>query len=230
MEALADHINRKDCISALLTSKRGQSFIRFIHDEAIMRQLVYRYDWGLIVLGDTWSQAIKRAQEVGNLPSEDFAPIPWRNDPLPTFPDLDPIRYSIDTETALHIVTSNRTEESSGAGPSEGPIRRLRDFGARLAARRWLSPFSRSKTVTHNDVDDNPIPGSRIAGSPHEMIEIATHGSGGSHEGNAQHLSSHGSTRDSGPRQQMDTGIPGDSSGQGEKAGSIGTNNYGLRR
>ncbi|EEB89285.1 hypothetical protein MPER_12633, partial [Moniliophthora perniciosa FA553] len=98
MKALADHINRKDCVSALLTSKRGQAFVRFIHNEAITRRLVYRYGWGLQGLRNTWSQAIQRAQEVGNLPADYFVPIPDYRDPLPTLPDLDPIRYSIDTD------------------------------------------------------------------------------------------------------------------------------------
>ncbi|EEB98454.1 hypothetical protein MPER_02031, partial [Moniliophthora perniciosa FA553] len=71
MKALAKHINRTGRISELLTSKRGQAFIRFIHHEAIARRLFY-YPVSLT----RWDQAIRRTQEVGDLPSDYFAPIP----------------------------------------------------------------------------------------------------------------------------------------------------------
>ncbi|ESK81452.1 hypothetical protein Moror_15813 [Moniliophthora roreri MCA 2997] len=218
MEALADHINREDRVSALLTSKRGQTFIRFIHDDAITRRLFFRFFWG------KWSQAVERAQEVGGMPSDYFA--------LPTLPNLDPVRYSLETERdndgVLDIVTSNEMEDTPGVGPLEGRlIHRLHNFGAWLVARRWLSFFSRA---THNDINDNAIQGDRFADSPNEMIEITSGESGEGHEGNAQHLGRDDSTKDLGPRQRMDTGILDDSSRQGDEVGDIGGNGYGLRR
>uniref|UniRef100_A0A0W0ETT6 Uncharacterized protein n=1 Tax=Moniliophthora roreri TaxID=221103 RepID=A0A0W0ETT6_MONRR len=222
MQALADHINRKDRVSALLTSKRGQAFIRFIHNEAITRRLFHHYD-----VSDIWSQAIKRAQEVGSLPSDYFAPIPGYRDPLPTLPNLDAIRYSVETQRSfqvdnnevLNIVTSNEHGDAIGADPPEGLIRRLHNFGA------WGS-----EKATHNDVNDNAILGGRIADSPDEMIEIASRESGEGHEGNAQHLGRDGSMEDSGPRQRTDTGILGDSSGQGDEVADTGGGSHGPRR
>ncbi|ESK86348.1 hypothetical protein Moror_5015 [Moniliophthora roreri MCA 2997] len=239
MQALADHINRKDRVSALLTSKHGQAFIRFIHNEAITRRFVYRdFDGDLYGLGGIWSQAIKRAQEDGNLPSDYFAPIPGYEDPLPTLPNLDAIRYSVETQRdsqvddseVLNIVTLNEHGDAIGADPPEGLIRRLHNFGAWLVARRWLSFFLGSEKATHNNVNDNAIPGGRIADSPDEMIEIASRESGEGHEGNAQHLGRDDSMKDLGPRQQTDTGIVGNSSGQGDKVADIGGDSYGPRR
>ncbi|EEB91436.1 hypothetical protein MPER_10201, partial [Moniliophthora perniciosa FA553] len=122
--ALIDHIDRTDRVSVLLTSKRGQAFIRFIHNEVIAR----RYDRRDFYIGSRWPQAIKRAQEVGDLPSDYFAPFPehpWL--PLSTLPTkLGPVRYSIETERdarvgndkELEIVTQSRMEDTSGAGPT----------------------------------------------------------------------------------------------------------------
>ncbi|ESK84877.1 hypothetical protein Moror_14929, partial [Moniliophthora roreri MCA 2997] len=145
MQHLADHINRDHRVSALLTSKRGQALLRFIHNEAIIRHWVSN--------GDGWHQAIKRAQEVGGLPSDYFAPIlenPW--DPPPALPTLEPIRCSIDTED-LDIVTSSAMEDSSGADPTEGGlVRRLHNFGAWLVSRRRPSFFQRNERVTCNDI------------------------------------------------------------------------------
>uniref|UniRef100_A0A0W0G9D8 DUF6535 domain-containing protein n=1 Tax=Moniliophthora roreri TaxID=221103 RepID=A0A0W0G9D8_MONRR len=197
MRALADHINRTDRVSALLTSKRGQAFIRFIHNEVVTRRWVS--NWG------TWARAIERAREVGGLPSDYFAPIPDSSDDLPTLPNLNAI----------------------GVDPSEGPVRRLHNTGAWLAARRWLSFFSGSEKVTRNDVDDNTILGGRIADSPDEMIEIASRESGEGHDGNAQHLRKDDNTKESGSRQRTGTGILGDSSGQGCE---VGGDSYGLHR
>ncbi|EEC00085.1 hypothetical protein MPER_00042, partial [Moniliophthora perniciosa FA553] len=67
---------------------------------------------------------IRRAQEVGDLPSDYFALIPEIfSDSLPT---LDPVRYSIETERdvrvgndeELEIVTQSRMEDASGARPT----------------------------------------------------------------------------------------------------------------
>uniref|UniRef100_A0A0W0F5G8 Uncharacterized protein n=1 Tax=Moniliophthora roreri TaxID=221103 RepID=A0A0W0F5G8_MONRR len=201
MRVLANHINCKDRVSALLTSKRGQVFIRFIHNEAITRRLFHYYD-----VSDIWSQAIKRVQEVGSLPSDYFAPIPYYRDPLPTLPNLDAIRYSVETQRdsqlydseVLNIVTSNEHRDAIGADPPEGLIRRLHNFGA------WGS-----EKATHNDVNDNAILGGRIADSPDEMIEIASRESGEGHE---------------------DTGILDGSSGQGEKVVDIGGDSHDLCR
>ncbi|ESK84362.1 hypothetical protein Moror_10171 [Moniliophthora roreri MCA 2997] len=236
MQALADHINRTGRISALLTSKRGQAFIRYIHNEAITRRLVHRrfpmY---------AWPQAIERALEVGGLPSDYFAPIPEpQEDDPPTLPSLDPVRYSIETEQdvqfdndqILDIMTSNGTEDSSGAGLLEGGlIHRLHNFDAWPVARRWRSFFSRA---THNDANDNPILGSRIVDSPDEMIEIASRESGvggrPTDEDRAQIFGKNDSMKDSGPGEQTDTGIVGDSSTKGEEVGNISGNSSSLRR
>uniref|UniRef100_A0A0W0FHW9 DUF6535 domain-containing protein n=1 Tax=Moniliophthora roreri TaxID=221103 RepID=A0A0W0FHW9_MONRR len=233
MQALADHINRQGRISALLTSKRGQAFIRFIHDQSITRQLLH------IIYA--WPQAIQTAQEVGGLPSDYFAsiPEPWERG-LPTLPGLDPVRYSIETEQdvqvdnnqVLDIITSNRTEDSSGTGSLEGGlIHRLHNFGAWLVACRWLSFFSRA---THNDVNDNPILGCHIVDSPDEMIEIASRESGvdgrPTDEDHTQNLGKNDSMKNPGPSEQADIGILGDSSRQDEESGDIGGNSYRLRR
>ncbi|EEB90997.1 hypothetical protein MPER_10719, partial [Moniliophthora perniciosa FA553] len=119
IRALADHINRTDRVSALLTSKRGQAFIRFVHNEAITRRLHDDY-----FVSNTWPQAIRRAQEIGHLPSDYFAPIP--ENPLGPLPTLGPVRYSIETERyvrvgndeELEIVTQSRMEDTSGADPT----------------------------------------------------------------------------------------------------------------
>ncbi|ESK80814.1 hypothetical protein Moror_15757, partial [Moniliophthora roreri MCA 2997] len=238
MRALADHINHKDRVSALLTSKRGQAFIRFIHNEAVARRFVSSSLFDPYGLRGIWSQAIKRAQEVGSLPSDYFAPVPGRWKPLPTLPNLDPIRYSVETQRdsqvdnseVLSIMTSNEHGDAIGANPPEGLIRRLHNFGPWLVAHRWLSFFSGSEKATHNDVNDNAILGGRIADSPVEMIEIASRESGEGHEGNAQHLGRDDNMKDSGPRQRTDTGILSDSSGQGVEVADISGDRHDLRR
>uniref|UniRef100_A0A0W0GDJ7 Uncharacterized protein n=1 Tax=Moniliophthora roreri TaxID=221103 RepID=A0A0W0GDJ7_MONRR len=227
MRALADHINRTGRVSALLTSKRGQAFIRSIHNEVVTRQWVSNRG--------TWARAIKRVQEVGGLPSDYFALIPGYWDALPTLPNLDPIRYSLETERGndgvLDIVTSNEMQDTFGVVSLEGGlIHRLHNFGAWLVARRWLSFFSGSEKITCNNVNDNAIPGSRITDSPDEMIKIASRKSGEGHEGSAQHLGRHDSMDDSGLRQRTDTGVLGDSSRQGDEVGNIGCDSYGFRR
>uniref|UniRef100_A0A0W0G715 Uncharacterized protein n=1 Tax=Moniliophthora roreri TaxID=221103 RepID=A0A0W0G715_MONRR len=136
MRALADHVDRTDRVSALSTSKRGQAFIRYIHNEAITRQLLHHP-----FLVTVWSLAIERVLEVGSLPSDYFAPIPglWEEDPS-TLPDLDPVRYSIETEQdvqvdndqVLDILTSNGVGDAFGVGPSEeAPIEHPQNFSTR---------------------------------------------------------------------------------------------------
>ncbi|EEB90539.1 hypothetical protein MPER_11237 [Moniliophthora perniciosa FA553] len=81
---------------------------------------------------------------------------------------------------------------------------------------------------------DSPsmIPHLHIVDSPDEMIEIASRKSGEGREDNLTRriLGEDDSMNDPGPCQRTDTGIPSDSGGEGEEAGSIGTNGYGLRR
>ncbi|KAK7018675.1 hypothetical protein VNI00_018330 [Paramarasmius palmivorus] len=75
--------------SVFLTSKKGQVFMRFIHDEIIIRSLYSQdgfIDW-------LWNAATKKVQEVGQLPDNYFAPLPKRDDP----PQFDPVRNFIDT-------------------------------------------------------------------------------------------------------------------------------------
>ncbi|ESK83415.1 hypothetical protein Moror_15600 [Moniliophthora roreri MCA 2997] len=125
IEALAGHINHTNRVSELLMSKRGQEFIRFIHNEAITQRLL-----GYYPIKYTWPLAIRRAQEVGGLPSDYFALIPpWEGD-LPASPDLDHVRYSIESKRGaqdhnnevLDIVTSNNVGDTIGAGPLEGGL------------------------------------------------------------------------------------------------------------
>ncbi|KAK7051403.1 hypothetical protein VNI00_004903 [Paramarasmius palmivorus] len=81
VKALARHINRADCTmtSELLIDTRGQAFVEMVHRDVVAWGL-YRSMW---FNRSEWQQAIKRAQEVGGLPSEGFLPIPMRsNDSL----------------------------------------------------------------------------------------------------------------------------------------------------
>ncbi|KAK7030307.1 hypothetical protein VNI00_014229 [Paramarasmius palmivorus] len=98
---LAEHIGHSDPSSVLSTSRRGQVFIRFIHNEIIIRRL-YSHGVGRwqIPLGRGWQAAIQKVQEVSKLPSNYFAPLPeGREHPPPSsqLPQLEPIRYSQDT-------------------------------------------------------------------------------------------------------------------------------------
>ncbi|EEB90491.1 hypothetical protein MPER_11295 [Moniliophthora perniciosa FA553] len=142
IETLVKHINRTDRVSELSTSKRGQAFIRFIHNQLITRQY-FRYS----TIYYTWPQAISRVQEIGGLPSDYFAPIPEnRWDPPPTLPTLDSVRYSIETESGvqvgnegvLDIVTANGMGDSFGGRPTEGGL--VRRLGA------WFASYSSRET------------------------------------------------------------------------------------
>ncbi|ESK89483.1 hypothetical protein Moror_16113 [Moniliophthora roreri MCA 2997] len=101
--ALTRHINRTDCTSELLTSRRGHEFIRFVNNQVVVRRLYKRrgsrdYAESQTALMSQWSQATRKAREVGKLPGDYFTLIPDRRvDPPPsnvTYPD---IRYSVDT-------------------------------------------------------------------------------------------------------------------------------------
>ncbi|KAI3605652.1 hypothetical protein WG66_011971 [Moniliophthora roreri] len=228
VEALANHINRQGRVSELLTSKRGQTFIRFIHNEILTRRLFRYYPIDYV-----WLPAIRRAQEVGGLPSDYFAPIFGPRDGPPTLPNLDPIRYSIETKRdvqvhnneVLDIVTLNGVGDPTGVGPSEGG--------------RVHYPQNSSA----HDVDINNILslGSRVSGSSGNMIQ--DHESGvniagrpmGNQEGyTADHDSSYtgvdsaqrGDTiESSSAAKPTDTGTSRDSSGQ---VGDIAGNTYSL--
>ncbi|KAK7017557.1 hypothetical protein VNI00_018571 [Paramarasmius palmivorus] len=98
-QAIAWHINRSEQPSELLTSKRGQEFIRFIHNEIIVRRLYSQYGF----YERMWRNAISKVREVGKLPLDYFMDLPYPNkDPPPSTepPRLVPIRYSIDTVRA----------------------------------------------------------------------------------------------------------------------------------
>uniref|UniRef100_A0A0W0FXW5 DUF6535 domain-containing protein n=1 Tax=Moniliophthora roreri TaxID=221103 RepID=A0A0W0FXW5_MONRR len=237
MRALADHINRTDRVSELLTSKRGQAFIRFIHNEAITRGLVDRHPFKH--LGNIWSRAIKRAQEVGYLPSDYVAPIPGHRDGPPTLPNLNPVRYSIETERGvradnhevLHIVTSSDHGDATGVGPlKEGHVHRPQNS----------SPHS-VNTI------DTPSLGSRVTGSPGNTIRdhesgvdsmerptdsqedhTANHNSSYMGMDNAQRHEKGDNIKDLGPGKRRD-GILGDSSKHGDDTGDVGADSYSLR-
>ncbi|KAK7013609.1 hypothetical protein VNI00_019475 [Paramarasmius palmivorus] len=94
--ALAWHITHSDLPSVLLMSKRGQEFIRLIHNQIIIRQLYSRGDFWWT----TWQGAIQKVQEVNKLSDDYFAPLPCRNEDPPSssqLPQLEPIRWSLDT-------------------------------------------------------------------------------------------------------------------------------------
>ncbi|KAK7037489.1 hypothetical protein VNI00_010981 [Paramarasmius palmivorus] len=103
--ALARHIKHAKH-TELLTSKRGQAFIQFIHNEIIVRRLYRKhFFWDVRY---PWQQAIIKVQRVGKLPPGYFAPIPGHNEDPPASPQLplaEPIRYSVDTDrsTQGHI-------------------------------------------------------------------------------------------------------------------------------
>uniref|UniRef100_A0A0W0FHY2 DUF6535 domain-containing protein n=1 Tax=Moniliophthora roreri TaxID=221103 RepID=A0A0W0FHY2_MONRR len=211
MQALADHLNRTDRVSGLLTSIRGQAFIRFIHNEAITRRLLHHP-----LLMHAWPQAIKRAHEVGGLPSDYFAPIPqypW--DDLPTLPNLDPVRYSIETErdvrviggAVLSIATLNGMGDAIGADPSEGGlIRHLHNVEIKDNA-----------SLEGHDIDS---PGS-IAQDHESRAE------GVGRPIDKQKLDLRDSMKGLGLGKRID-GILGSPSGQGDEDGDIGGDSYRL--
>ncbi|KAK7051412.1 hypothetical protein VNI00_004912 [Paramarasmius palmivorus] len=104
--ALQRYINDlSDQPSVLLTNRRGQEFMRLIHNDIIVRRLYSRERFR--VLG--WVNAVRKVQEVGYLPPDCFVPLPKKDeDPPPSveLPQLKPIRYSIDTYQAYLADTS----------------------------------------------------------------------------------------------------------------------------
>ncbi|KAK7024457.1 hypothetical protein VNI00_016308 [Paramarasmius palmivorus] len=123
VSALVEHIMDRDQPSVLLTSKKGQEFIRFIHNEFLIRQL-YRHslledDW---IFRPGWLEAIQKVQRVGKLPDDYFAPLgPRRGEDLP--PSVQPlqlesIQYSLDTVRPQPDDPGDEDEESSLSHPS----------------------------------------------------------------------------------------------------------------
>ncbi|ESK88822.1 hypothetical protein Moror_17100 [Moniliophthora roreri MCA 2997] len=121
---LARHLCRTDCTSELLTSRRGQGFIRFVHEQIISRRLYKPYRAGdsyrRHALKLEWIKAIQRAREIGNLPSDYFALIPHRvAEPPAAFRALDSadVRYSIETAfSALsHFDAPNVEDETNNS-------------------------------------------------------------------------------------------------------------------
>ncbi|KAK7037804.1 hypothetical protein VNI00_010765 [Paramarasmius palmivorus] len=94
VSALARHINRKDCVSQLLTSKRGQAFIKFIHNEVINQRLHHEFS---ATTHRDWPKAVKRAQEVGRLPDDHFTTPPDWGESTPNLSVPPSVRYSVDT-------------------------------------------------------------------------------------------------------------------------------------
>ncbi|KAK7037816.1 hypothetical protein VNI00_010777 [Paramarasmius palmivorus] len=137
VSALTRHLNRTDhtVTSVLMTSRRGQQFIRFVNLQIIHRrfystQLSHRSqasfrDRSILML--EWARATRRVQEVGNLPLDHFAPIPAPEDDSPASSEganESTVRYSVDTATPE--VGSNRLamEESSpdSSTPRDGNL------------------------------------------------------------------------------------------------------------
>ncbi|KAK7024459.1 hypothetical protein VNI00_016310 [Paramarasmius palmivorus] len=107
--ALARHICFSDRPSALLTSRRGQLFIRFIHNEMINRRF-YRD----LFVWTEWQNTIEKVVEVGQLPSDYFVPLPKRDDDSLLLelelPQDEPIRYSIGTVPSQFSLYQNEDE------------------------------------------------------------------------------------------------------------------------
>ncbi|KAK7014058.1 hypothetical protein VNI00_019441 [Paramarasmius palmivorus] len=103
---LAKHINRTDRTSVLITSRHGQEFIKFIHNEIIAQKLYNQRK-----LHEEWQQAIERTREVGNLPTDYFAPLPERRKD-PVLPPLPPRRYSLETELDAELDHDNEAPPS----------------------------------------------------------------------------------------------------------------------
>ncbi|KAK7051407.1 hypothetical protein VNI00_004907 [Paramarasmius palmivorus] len=102
--SLAWYILRTDRSSELLTSKRGLTFIEFIHQDIIKRRLYSK----LRAQQKVWADAVKRVRDIGNLPSNHFAPLSKDGEDSPDLAQslqIERIRYSVDTErdTKGHI-------------------------------------------------------------------------------------------------------------------------------
>ncbi|KAK7037843.1 hypothetical protein VNI00_010804 [Paramarasmius palmivorus] len=138
---LAKHINRTDRTSVLITRKRGQEFIRFIHHEIITKGVYhdcFAFD------NVEWLRAIKRTREVGNLPSDYFAPLPqWCDHPPPDLPRLTPIRYSLET---LSDVEVDHDPQAPGS----------QDIGEASRSEDTLGIQVVGTTTANSDRTDNP--------------------------------------------------------------------------
>uniref|UniRef100_A0A0W0F9Q9 Uncharacterized protein n=1 Tax=Moniliophthora roreri TaxID=221103 RepID=A0A0W0F9Q9_MONRR len=176
----------------------------FIHNEATTRRFIIYFPFG--GFGDTWSQAIQRAQEVGGLSSDYLAPIPGnRWDGPPTLPNLDPVRYSIETEQdvqvrnegVLDIVTLNGANDPFGVGPSDREhVRRSRNFNF--------------------DGNDKSSLGSRVIGSSGNIVQDHEPGMDG---GNAQPWLGKGDNVKELDADERTDGILGDSDNVGDVRG-----------
>ncbi|KAK7037836.1 hypothetical protein VNI00_010797 [Paramarasmius palmivorus] len=107
-EALAFYISHADRTSILVTSKRGQEFVRFIHHEIIAQKIYQEFFFSDV----EWLQAIEKIREVGNLPSDYFTPLPKADSPPPDLLPLPPIRYSLDTQPDEEFDHSNEVPGS----------------------------------------------------------------------------------------------------------------------
>ncbi|KAI3605748.1 hypothetical protein WG66_012024 [Moniliophthora roreri] len=170
-----------------------------------------------------WARVIKRAQEVGGLPSDHFAPIPsFPTDSLPTLPKLDPIRYSIETsrdvqvdrDGVLDIVTSNKMGDTSGANLFPGGYtHHPYSFGPPINVN--APPESRGVGSSGNIIDH--VSGMDGMGQPTDRQERFTADDDDNHMDEDNVLGKDDSTKDLGPSNRMDTGgILGDLSGQGD--------------
>ncbi|KAI3608543.1 hypothetical protein WG66_000951, partial [Moniliophthora roreri] len=101
ISALTRHLDRTNFTSYVVTSTRGQEFIRFVHEQVISQCLHEPYGWDSDErreLMSAWSRVTQRVEEIGHLPSGYFAPIPGysekpvdqaMNASIPT-PSVDP--------------------------------------------------------------------------------------------------------------------------------------------
>ncbi|KAK7046055.1 hypothetical protein VNI00_007050 [Paramarasmius palmivorus] len=102
--ALSRHINTTSRVSILLTSSRGQRFIRFIHNQIISRRLYEPTDLlGPEVLMLEWTKSIIRTRNVGRLPQDYFPDIPLAGSRsnLTSFQPAG-IHYSAETVHSTH--------------------------------------------------------------------------------------------------------------------------------
>ncbi|KAK7037837.1 hypothetical protein VNI00_010798 [Paramarasmius palmivorus] len=98
ISAFARHIKGTDRTSVLITSKQGQEFIRFIHNQ-IITQGLYR----ISSVRSEWSKVIIETQEGGNLPSDYFASLPYENHPPCDSSSLPSIRYSLEHQPDVEV-------------------------------------------------------------------------------------------------------------------------------
>ncbi|KAK7037824.1 hypothetical protein VNI00_010785 [Paramarasmius palmivorus] len=112
---IAKHINRPDRTSVLITSKQGQQFIRYIHHHIVV-QKIYIYPLWRDFCCDEWQAAIKKMQDVGNLSSSYFVPLPERDDSQPSFPLVRPFRYFPETPPDVEFDHDSQMSGSESDG------------------------------------------------------------------------------------------------------------------